>query len=93
MTDDVSATAVEDVPEFATVEVGDDLAAFCGRYGVNEDDVLRLNAHDLEDHAAARGFPPTYERLVPDEDPRKPAQRVVEFRVFAGERLRLRPEG
>ena len=88
--DDTVVTSDHNVPEFVTVEPEDDLASICERYGVHEDDVLQLNQRELDEHAQARGFPATYERLVPGENRNEPPTRRVEFRVFAGERLRLR---
>ena len=83
------------------VQPGDTLEDFAERHNANRQDVIHLNEEQLRLESLARGFNPTFERLVPaaDGEPADrtsemghPCKRVVGWHVHPGQLLRVRDE-
>lgn len=77
------------------VQNGDTLASFAERHHADPREIVRLNEQALRDESQARGFNPTYERLVPDENGTRssemgnPCRLEIGWHVHAGQHLQV----
>lgn len=69
------------------------LRALARKQGWDFTEVLSDNEAEIRDAAAARGFNHAFPRVLPGKVPGQDGPVVVDYHIFAGEKLRIRDKG